>query len=278
MANYKTSRKILGGVSLLFKILIVFIFVFPFLWMVSIALQTEDEIMQFPATLIPARPQFVNFVTAWNKIPFLTFLKNSVVITASILILNVLIMVPAAYGFAKYNFFGKNFLFALVLIAFMTPIQATFIPIYYQFANWKLLKTLWPQILPFAVDAFGIFLLRQYFMQVSDELIEAAKLDNASELKVIFKIMLPLSKAALTTSLLFSFVNHWNDYFWPLVVTTIEKIRPLTVGVMQLKDAESLMEWHIIMAGNLMLVLPIIIVYLFCNKYIIRAFAYNGVK
>ncbi len=278
MSNYKTNKKILGGLSLFFKVLLIFIFVFPFVWMVSISLQTEDEIMQFPATLVPKTPQFVNFVTAWNKIPFLTFLRNSIVIVAVILILNVVIMVPAAYGFAKYDFFGKNFLFALVLIAFMTPIQATFIPIYYQFADWKLLKTLWPQIIPFAVDAFGIFLLRQYFMQVSDELIEAAKLDNASEIKIIFKIMLPLSKAALTTSLLFSFVTHWNDYFWPLVVTTEEKIRPLTVGVMQLKDAESLMEWHIIMAGNLMLVFPIIIVYLFCNKYIIRAFAYNGVK
>lgn len=275
---YKTTEKILGIVSTVLKILVILIFMFPFLWMLSISLQTSAEISTFPATLIPASPQFSNYVTAWLKAPFLTYLKNSIVIVGLIIVANVIIMIPAAYAFAKYEFRGKKLLFGLVLIAFMTPLQVTFIPIYYTMSDWGLLRTLWPQILPFLVDAFGIFLLRQYFMQVPDELIEAARLDNTSELKIIYRLMLPMSKAAVSTSVLFSFVNHWNDYFWPMVVTSVDKIRPLTVGVASLKDNESVTEWNIIFAGNMFLVAPILIVYVFCSKYIIRAFAYNGVK
>lgn len=275
---YKTTEKILSIVSTLLKIFVVLIFVFPFLWMISISLQTSAEISTFPATLLPSSPQFSNYVTAWLKAPFLTYLKNSILIVGSIIVANVIIMIPAAYAFAKYEFRGKKLLFGLVLIAFMTPLQVTFIPIYYTMSDWGLLRTLWPQILPFLVDAFGIFLLRQYFMQVPDELIEAARLDNTSEVKIIYRLMLPMSKAAVSTSVLFSFVNHWNDYFWPMVVTSVDKIRPLTVGVASLKDDESVTEWNVIFAGNMFLVAPIIIVYIFCSKYIIRAFAYNGVK
>lgn len=275
---YKTTERILGIVSTLLKIIVILIFIFPFLWMISISLQSSAEISTFPATLLPETPRFVNYLTAWARAPFLTYLKNSVIVVGSIIAANVIIMIPAAYAFAKYEFRGKKLLFGLVLIAFMTPLQVTFIPTYYMMSDFKLLRTLWPQILPFLVDAFGIFLLRQYFMQVPDELIEAARLDNTSEVKIIYRLMLPLSKAAVSTSVLFSFVNHWNDYFWPMVVTSVSDIRPLTVGVASLKDNESVTEWNVIFAGNMFLVVPILIAYIFCSRYIIRAFAYNGVK
>ena len=275
---YKTTEFILNVFSTLLKILVLLIFIFPFFWMVSIALQSTAEISTFPATFLPAVPQFQNFAIAWSRAPFLVYLQNSIIVVGAIIAANVLIMVPAAYAFAKFDFKGKTILFGMVLVACMTPLQVTFIPIYYMMADFGLLKTLWPQILPFLVDAFGIFLLRQYFMQVSDELIEAARLDNTSELKIIYKLMLPLSKAAVSTSVLFSFVTHWNDYFWPMVVTSVEELRPLTVGVASLKDQESITEWNVIFAGNMFLVVPILIVYTFCSRYIIRAFAYNGVK
>lgn len=275
---YKTTEFILNVFSTLLKILVLLIFIFPFFWMVSIALQSTAEISTFPATFLPAVPQFQNFAIAWSRAPFLVYLQNSIIVVGAIIAANVLIMVPAAYAFAKFDFKGKTILFGMVLVAFMTPLQVTFIPIYYMMADFGLLKTLWPQILPFLVDAFGIFLLRQYFMQVSDELIEAARLDNTSELKIIYKLMLPLSKAAVSTSVLFSFVTHWNDYFWPMVVSSVEELRPLTVGVAGLKDQESITEWNVIFAGNMFLVVPILIVYTFCSRYIIRAFAYNGVK
>lgn len=274
-----TIRRYLGRtLSIFLKLLISAIFVFPFLWMVSIALQTQKETTTTPITLIPSSPQFQNIITAWNSGPFGNYLRNSLLIIACIVVIQMVIMVPAAYGFAKFEFRGKNFLFALVLIAFMTPTQITFLPIYNMMAGWGLLKTLLPQILPFMTNAFGIFLLRQYFMQVPNELIEAAKLDNANELQVVFRIMMPLSKPALATILLFSFVSHWNEYFWPLIMTNSTGVRPLTVGIAMLKSSEGVDLWNVIMAGNMILVIPILLVYLFASKYIIRAFAYSGIK
>jgi sn-glycerol 3-phosphate transport system permease protein len=271
-------------ISWLFKILVLAVFVFPFLWMFSVALQTDYEtIATDPMTIIPATPQFVNFAIAWSRGPFATYLKNSVLVIVFIIAIQILVMVPAAYAFAKYDFKGKGLMFSLVLIAFMTPTQITFLPLYQMMAKWrvgdfKILQTLIPQILPFMTNAFGIFLLRQYFMQVPNELIEAAKLDKAGEFKIIFKIMLPMSRAALSTVTLFSFVSHWNEYFWPLIMTNTDNVRPLTVGIVRLRDTEGLLQWNVIMAGNVILVLPILLVYIFASRNIIKAFAYSGIK
>lgn len=160
----------------------------------------------------------------------------------------------------------------------MIPGQITFIPVYLMMAEWGLIKTLLPQILPFMTNAFGIFLLRQYFMQIPDEIIEAARLDNASEFKIMWKIMTPMSKPALATIALFSFVSHWNDYFWPLVMTDSAEVRPLTLGIAMLRQTEGISNWHIIMAGNVVLVLPILIIYVFCARHIVKAFVYSGIK
>jgi sn-glycerol 3-phosphate transport system permease protein len=127
-------------------------------------------------------------------------------------------------------------------------------------------------------NAFGIFLLRQYFMQVPDELLEAAKLDNASELQILSRIMLPMSKPGISAIALLSFVGHWNDYFWPLVMTNAEYIRPITIGVARLKDVEGNLQWNLIMAGNMFRVLPILVIYLLSSQYIINSFAYSGIK
>lgn len=166
----------------------------------------------------------------------------------------------------------------MILLAFMIPGQVTFIPVYLMMADWGLVKTLLPQIIPFVSNAFGIFLLRQYFMQIPEEIIEAARLDNASEFKIIRKVMIPMSKPALATIALFSFVSHWNDYFWPLVMTDSAAVRPLTLGIAMLRETEGISNWHIIMAGNVILVMPILLVYLFCSKHIVKAFVYSGIK
>ena len=269
------TRTVIGYIVKLFLVLI---FVFPFLWMISTSLQTFRETLAFPPTLIPSIPQFINYVDAMQSGPFLTYFKNSVVITLSIIVVQMIVMIPAAYAFAKYKFFGSGFLFSLVLLAFMIPGQVTFIPVYLMMSDWGIMKTLLPQIIPFMSNAFGIFLLRQYFMQIQDEIVEAARLDNASELSIMTRIMLPMSLPALATVGLFSFVSHWNDYFWPLVMTDSAAVRPLTIGISMLRETEGISNWHIIMAGNVVLVLPILIVYLFSSKQIVKAFVYSGIK
>jgi len=264
--------------NIMLKLMVLLIFIFPFLWMVSTSLQTFMETMAFPPTLIPAAPQWINFVEAMQAGPFLLYARNSIIITVSIIVIQFIIMVPAAYAFARYEFKGKKILFALVLLSFMVPSQVTFIPIYLMMTEWGLIQTLLPQIIPFMTNAFGIFLLRQYFMQIPEETIEAARLDNASEFKIMWKLMTPMSKPALATIALFSFVSHWNDYFWPLVMTDSTDVRPLTLGIAMLRQTEGISNWHIIMAGNVVLVIPILLIYILCARYIVKAFTYSGIK
>ena len=140
------------------------------------------------------------------------------------------------------------------------------------------INSLWPQILPFATNSFGIFMLRQAFKQIPDELVESARLDNASELQIMTRIMLPMAKSSMVTIAMFSFVSHWNAYFWPLVMTNNDKYRPLTMYIEKIKDAEYGLIWNNIMAANVILVVPVLIVFLFASKKIIKAFAYNGMK
>ena len=260
------------------KTVIVLAFLFPFYWMITTALKTYAETIKTPPTLWPHSVIWDNFLQAWNSGPFALYAKNSIIVTLSIIVIQYLIMVPAAYGFAKFNFRGKNLLFGIVLLAFMTPKQIVFIPVFLMMAQWHLLDTLLPQILPFAANAFGIFLLRQYFMQVPEEIIEAARLDNAGEFKIMWRIMVPMAKSAMLTVALFSFISHWNEYFWPLVMTNTTAVRPLTLGVAMLKDAEGVVNWHIVMAGNTILVVPIIVIYIFASRRIVKAFVYSGIK
>ena len=242
------------------------------------ALQTGVESSRAPITLIPAVPQWQNFVTAWKMAPFPLYLRNTLIIVAASAALQAAVMIPAAYAFARYEFKGRNLLFGLILIAFMIPVQVTFLPIYRMAGKLNLINTLWPQIIPHMTNAFGIFLLRQYFMQVPDELVEAAKLDNASDFKILRRIMLPMSKPAISSVMLLSVIGLWNDYFWPLMMTRSDEVRPLTIGIAALRDTEGNDSWNIIMAGNMILVLPLIVVYIFFSKYIINSFSYDGIK
>lgn len=260
------------------KLFVALLFIFPFYWMFITSFKPYVETIQFPPTLWPQNFTLDSYVAILGKMNLLNYAKNSIIVTLSIIVLQTVVMIPAAYAFAKYNFVGKNIMFALVLIAFMIPGQITFITVYIMMAKWKLLGTLLPQIIPFGANAFGIFLLRQSFMQVPNEIIEAAELDNASELQIMRQIMLPMSKSTMITIALFSFVSHWNAYFWPLVMTDSEKIRPLTIAIERLKDVEYGINWNILMAGNVLLVLPVLVVFFFASRKIIEAFAYRGVK
>ncbi|MFT9055324.1 MAG: carbohydrate ABC transporter permease [Ethanoligenens sp.] len=260
------------------KALFLFIFIVPLLWMISVSLQTFREMMAYPPALLPSSLQFINYIKAMRGGPFLTYGINSIVITLSIILIQFCVMVPAAYAFAKYTFPFKRVLFGIVLLALMIPGQVTFIPLYLLMSKWGLIDTLLPQILPFMTNAFGIFLLRQYFMQVPEEVIDSARVDGASEFWVILRVMIPMSVPALATVTLFSFVAHWNDYFWPLVMTNDTNVRTLPLGIKMLQETEGVTQWHVVMAGNVILVLPILIVYILCAKQILRAFIGTGIK
>jgi sn-glycerol 3-phosphate transport system permease protein len=253
-------------------------FVIPFVWMVTTSVKSLSETNVFPPVWIPKHFQWGNFADAWNSGPFLHFLTNSVCVSIGILVLQFLTIVPAAYAFARYRFRGDGILFGLTMVTLMIPSQLIFLPVYLMLSKWGLINTQLALILPFATSAFGIFLLRQTFRQVPEELLEAARLDKAGEWKMIWKLMVPMAKPTLVTFALFSFIAHWNDYFWPLVMTTSNAARTLPIGIYMIREVEGGTAWNVVMAGNMILVIPILIVFFFAQRQIIQAFVYSGVK
>lgn len=264
----------------LFKIAMMLIFVFPFYWMIITAFKTYGEAIQTPPTLWPQNFTLEAFSNIFSRgIDITQYAVNSVVVTLSVIAIQLVVMVPAAYAYAKRRFPLQGILFGIVLVAFMVPGQITYISVYLMMSKAKLINSLWPQILPFGADAFGIFMLRQGFKQIPDEIIESARLDSASESQIMVQICLPMCKSSMITIAMFSFIGTWNSYFWPLVMTNSDKYRPLTMYIEKLKqEVEQGIMWNEIMAGNFILVVPVIIVFIFASKKIIQAFAYNGMK
>lgn len=275
----KKKGRILGGaLNAALKLLLIFLIAYPFIWMVFTSFKPYKETTIYPPTLLPTNWTTEGYVKALEMVDVATFLKNSLIVSLTVLVLQYLVIVPAAYAFARCKFRFKGFFFGIVLLGFMIPQQVTFIPIYLMFSKAGLLQSLIPQILPFISNAFGIFLLRQYFMQIPEEIIEAARPDDAGELKIILRIMIPMARPAIFTIGLLSFISSWNSYFWPLIMTTKDAYRTLPIGVAMLNSQEGGRLWNVLMAGNMFLVVPILIVYLFANKQIRKAFAYSGIK
>lgn len=273
-----TKRYVMKGLGIAAKLLLIVIFLFPFYWMVMTSFKTYDESLQFPPSLIPSTFMWENYVTTWNAAPFAQYSINSVIVTFGVIVLQLLVIIPASYAFARYKFKGDNIMFAIVLVAFMIPINVTFVPVYIMMANWGWLNTLLPQIIPHGANAFGIFLLRQSFRQIPEEIVESARLDNASEFKIIREIMIPIAKPTIFTVILLSFVDNWNAYFWPLVMTNTDSLRTLPVAVSMIKGVEDIINWPILMAGSIIMVLPIVLMYIFAGKKIVQAFVYSGIK
>lgn len=278
MNRYQARRLATGAVSTVLKLLVCLIFAFPFYWMIVTSFKTYTESILYPPTLWPQNFTLEGYRTVFEGLDVGMYLKNSLIIIVCIIAIQLVVMVPAAYAFARYSFKGHALLFGVVTMAFMVPSQVTFVSIYIMFSKLELMRTLIPQILPFGANAFGIFLLRQSFKQVPDELIESARLDGANELKIMTSIMIPMARPTFVAIALLSFISHWNAYFWPLVMTTTEAVKPFTLAIEKLKDLDYGIVWPTIMAGNVILVLPVLLLFLFGSKKIISAMAYRGVK
>ena len=272
------QRTVGTTISTFLKLIVCVIFFFPFYWMMITAFKTNYEAALYPPTLWPQNFTIDGFKVVFEQVEMGMYLKNSLIVVVVDTLLMTVIMVPAAYTFAKYKFHGRDFLFTLLMISFMVPGCVTFVSVYQMFAKAGMLDSLLPQILPCICNTWGIFLLRQTFMQVPEELIESARLDEANELQVITKIMLPMAKSTIVTLMLLSVMGTWNSYFWPLVMTVHKEYRPLPVAIESLKSLEGGMNWPVIMAGNFILGAPVLLAFLFASKKIIAAMAYRGVK
>ncbi len=275
-----TAQKIIKKIPkyIIDGILIV-IFFTPFYWMVLTSVKSVTEALQQPPLFWVSDPKWENFLVAFQSFDFMHMLKNSLIVTISVMICQFLTVVPAAYAFARFKFAGKDLLFGTTLATMMIPAQLIFLPVFLLLSDLGLINTHLSLILPSATSAFAIFMLRQTFKQVPEELVQAAKLDKASEFKVLYNIMLPIAKPTLITMLLLNFIGTWNDYFWPLVLTTNDKVRTLPLGIAGLSMIEEVgVPYHLMMAGNVLLLIPIVIAFFVAQKQIIQAFTYMGDK
>lgn len=254
--------------------------IFPFLWMLVSALKTKDEIWQFPPTLWPEVPMWGNFAEAWSSAPFGQYFFNSVFTATTIVLYQILSAALIAYAFSQFRFRGKNLLFTIILMTYMLPTAATYVPGYVILADLNLLDTYKGLIISNAVSVFGIFLLRQAFMQVPRELVEAATIDGASHFQILWRIILPNTKASFITFALISFVQNYNSYLWPALIMRSEDKHLITTGLRQffIQEGAYGMQWPLIMAASSFAVLPLLLLFAFAQKWLISGISDQGLK
>jgi sn-glycerol 3-phosphate transport system permease protein len=246
--------------------------------MLSTSLKDLPAVTQFPPSLLPQPPRWDNYAKAWQSGPFLRYALNNVIQTVGILVLQLGFGCLAAYGFSKVRFRGRDVMFLVVIACLIVPPQVRFVPLYMLFSKLGLLNTYASLILPYAVSALGTFLIREAFMQISDDILDAARVDGAGLFTLIFRIMVPIARPAIVAFSLFSVVYHWNDFFWPLVMTTNDAVRTLPIGVAMLREEGTGARWHIIMAGSMFVVAPVLAVFAVAQRHIIRAFTFTSLK
>jgi multiple sugar transport system permease protein len=242
----------------------------PIWWMIATSLKDMKEIMTYPPTFIPKEWHWENYLTTLQKGPFLKYTMNTLFITSLVVLGNVFANSFIAYGFAKIQFKGRNVLFGIVLATMMIPGFVTLIPQYVLYAKLGWLNTYLPLILPaFFGSAFFIFLLRQFFLTIPNELIEAAKIDGANHLIIWWKIFVPLSKPAIATVAILSFNGAWNDFLGPLLFINDESLFTLQLGLQVFKGQNDT-QWNFLMAGSIMVLLPVILLFFFFQRYFIE--------
>jgi len=252
--------------------------VFPYAWMIGTSLKDMAGVTRFPPSLWPAAPHWENYAKAWASGPFLRYAVNNVIQTAGILGCQLFFGCLAGFAFSKLRFRGRDACFLVVIACLIVPPQVRFVPLYMLFSKLGLLNTYASLIVPYAVSALGTFLIREAFMQVSDDIVDAARVDGAGTGTIIFRVLAPIARPTIVAFSLFSVVYHWNDFFWPLVMTTNETVRTLPIGVAMLREEGTGDRWHIIMAGSMFVVAPVLLVFVLAQRHIIRAFTFASLK
>jgi multiple sugar transport system permease protein len=249
----------------------------PFLYMISLSLQTEADTFSGTPVLIPNQPQFSNYVDIWQKAPFARFFLNSAIVAGAITLSHLFFDPLAGYVFAKFQFPLKNVIFLFVLGTLMIPFFVRMIPLYSMMAGVGWLNTYQGLIVPFLMSAYGIFLMRQFIQPLPFELIDAARIDGCSEFRIYWRIILPQIKPALATLGLFTFVYSWDEFLWPLVAINSVEMRTMTTGL-TLFNNEFFSQWQYIATGSTILFIPILILFLLTQRYFVEGIAITGMK
>ena len=249
----------------------------PFVWLVLSSFKTLEEIVLFPPTFWPKNPTLDNFKQVFQMIPFGRYYMNSIYTAIVPTVVSVATAAMAGYGFAKYRFTGRNAIFWIILSTMMVPFPATIVPLFVMVSKMGLVNTRLGLIIVGLSSASGIFMMRQFVMTIPDELLDAARIDGASELRIFTQIVMPLCKPALATQTLFSFTAHWGAYIWPLIVVNSDRLRTLPLAIPYFSGQHYSYQ-NLISAASLMAILPVLIVFLFTQKYFVQGITLTGMK
>ena len=255
------------------------IMILPFLWMLSTSFKSPTEIFAVPIRWIPEVVNLDNYRAALKGFPFWQFVGNSVTVTLGMIVGQLVTSIFAAYAFARLQFKGKNLLFLVLLSALMLPSQTIMIPMVLILKSLGLMNTLAGLIIPFSWSALIIFLFRQFFLGIPNEIEEAAFIDGCNIFGIIFRIIIPISKPVISTAVILIFVFGWNQYFWPLLILSDEKLYTLQLGLSYFSEQNMIeTNWGALMAATTMAIIPVILVYLLFRKQVIQSIAFSGGK
>ncbi|MCC5899252.1 MAG: carbohydrate ABC transporter permease [Phormidium sp. BM_Day4_Bin.17] len=258
--------------------LLALLMLFPLLWLLSTALKSPQEnLFQIPPQWLPQHPTLGNFIRVWQSQPFGRYLFNSTLVALGTVVFNLIFCSLAAYPLARLEFRGRDFMFTAVIATLAIPFQIIMVPLYVLTIQLGLNNTYLGIMFPYLAGAFGIFLLRQAFAAVPKELEEAARMDGCSELGIWAWIMLPAIRPALVTLAIFTFIGSWGDFLWPLIILDRPELYTLPLGVAQLSGAFSL-DWRLIAAGAIISIVPVLVVFVFVQRYIISSNVSSGIK
>ncbi|MBI5051777.1 MAG: carbohydrate ABC transporter permease [Chloroflexi bacterium] len=260
------------------------VMIMPFVWMISTSFKSQSEVFAYPPQWIPTEFHWQNYVQAWNAAPFTRYFFNSMVVALAVTLGDLFTSALAAYAFARMKFPGRDALFLIYLSSLMIPHQMTILPSFLLLKNlgdlWAPLglDTYFALIAPFLASAFGVFLLRQSFMQIPNELEDAAILDGCGRARFLWEIAIPLSRPALATLALFTFMGNWNSYLWPLIATNSDTMRTVQIGLRYFVGQEGASQWGLLMAAAVFVSLPVVLLYLIVQRQFVQGIASTGIK
>jgi len=274
MIKSETLKNRIGFIILLFAAIIT---LFPFFWMLSTALKSSGELFSKVPILFPSNPQWSNFADIFKLAPFERYFLNSGIVATSSVLLTVFINLLAGYTFAKYQFKGRKVMFMIVLSTLMIPMQIIMVPNFIILSKLGWLNSYAGLIIPRAAEAFGLFLSKQFMDEIPVELIEAARIDGEGEFKIFIKIILPNCKPLIAILSIFTFMWRWNDFLWPLIITSSKDMYTVQLGLASFVG-QFYVEWNSLMAISLLAVIPVLIVFLIFQKLIVQGIATSGIK
>jgi ABC-type glycerol-3-phosphate transport system permease component len=270
-------RMALPGAGYVLLVVGAVVMLIPIFWMISTSLKPLNEVFALPIRWWPAESHWENYSNAWNRFPFGRYFANSVIVSFAVTAINVLLSGFAGFALAKYRFFGKQVLFLAILATLMLPIEALMVPTFLIVKEFNWLNSYQGLIIPAAADAFGVFLMRQTMLHVPDALIEAARIDGASEIRIYFQIVMPLLWPATLTLAIFVWRETWDAFVWPLLIISQDQLRTLPIGLQRFQE-ENLTNYNEAMAMSFVAMLPLAVLFFIFQRAFIQGIAGTGIK